>query len=141
MGVAQELALPFEFTVDGPPVSYQTRNRAGLREWRRRVRTVAERRWPAGESPANGPVMFTIIHFYDYRELDADNIPKPIIDALKELVFQDDDQVTDLVCRKRYIHNTFRVDRTSDILRENLDRRNEFVYIIVEEAPDQEVIE
>ncbi len=84
--------------------------------------------------------MFTIIHFYDERELDADNIPKPVIDALKELVFQDDAQVTDLVCRKRHIHNTFRVERTSDVLKENLDRRNEFVYIIVEEAPDQEVI-
>ena len=135
------MALPFEFTVDGPPVSYQTRNRTGLREWRRRVRTVAERHWPVGEPPASGPVMFTIIHFYDDREMDTDNIPKPIIDALKGLVFQDDDQVTDLVCRKRYIHNTFRVERTSDTLRENLDRRDEFVYIVVEGAPEQEVIE
>ena len=34
--------------------------------------------------------MFTITHFYNDVEVDADNLPKPIIDALKGLVFLDD---------------------------------------------------
>ena len=35
------------------------------------------------------------------ESLDVDNIPKPILDALSGLVYADDRQITDLVCRKR----------------------------------------
>ena len=87
--------------------------------------------------------MITIMYFYDYdrRPLDVDNIPKPILDALKGLVFQDDDQVTDLICRKRYVHTEFMGDNSLRALSEVMDRDSDFLYIIVEEAPDQEVIE
>ena len=89
----------------------------------------------------NEPVMFTIMYFYDERPLDVDNIPKPILDALKGLIFEDDDQVTDLVCRKRYVHTEFMGDNFSRAFYEGMDRHSEFLYIVVEKAPDQEVIE
>ena len=136
------MALPFEFVIEGTPVSYQTRNRAGLREWRRRVRLVAEQYWPPGAPPATGSVMLTIIYFYDHarRPLDVDNIPKPILDALKGIVFQDDDQVTDLVCRKRNVSGGLRVASSSDIMDRYLNIGVGFIYIAIEEAPNQEVI-
>ncbi len=34
--------------------------------------------------------MVTITYVYDEVPLDVDNIPKPILDALKGLVFSDD---------------------------------------------------
>ena len=92
------MTIPLEFVVEGPPVSQQARNRELRRIWRQRVRRAARRRWPMEDPPSVGPVMFTIIHFYDNRMLDVDNLPKPILDALKGLVFQDDAQVTDLIC-------------------------------------------
>lgn len=43
--------LPFEFIVDGPPVSHQTRNPDRLRAWQLTVRTAAMQYWPTGLLP------------------------------------------------------------------------------------------
>jgi len=72
--------------------------------------------------------------------MDVDNIPKPISDALKGLVYLDDEQVTDVLCRKRNLNSDLRVENPSSVLAESLSRGNEFLYIVVEEAPDQGVI-
>ena len=72
--------------------------------------------------------------------LDVDNIPKPILDALKRLVFSDDDQITDMLCRKRDLNADLQVQSFSPVLNEALDRSTPFVHITVDDAPDQEVI-
>ncbi len=132
--------LPFEFVIDGPPVSQQARRRARVHEWRDQVRAVAEEHWPSGELPVAEPVMLTITYFYDSVSMDVDNIPKPISDALKELAYLDDEQVTDILCRKRNLNRVLRVENTSEILTDGLARGNEFLYVVVEVAPNQEVI-
>lgn len=83
--------------------------------------------------------MVTITYFYDSASMDVDNIPKPILDALKGFVYVDDDQVTDILCRKRNLNSNFRIENPSAVLTEGLSRGNEFLYITVEEAPSQEV--
>ena len=90
--------------------------------------------------PVTGPVMVTITHFYNDVEVDADNLPKPIIDALKGLVLLDDSQLTDLLCRKRSLRN-LRVMGPSGILNEGLRLSDDFLHIVVTEAPDQEVLD
>ena len=87
--------------------------------------------------PVAGPVRLEITHFHDDVELDIGNIPKPIIDALKGLIFLDDDQVTDLLCRKRDLRSSFRIDKPSSILAEGLSRDTDFLYIVVMEISDQ----
>ena len=72
--------------------------------------------------------------------MGIDNLPEPILDALKGLVYLDDEQVTDVFCRKRNLNNNLRIENPSRVLAEGLGRSNEFLYIVVEEAPDQEVI-
>jgi Holliday junction resolvase RusA-like endonuclease len=134
------LALLFEFVIDGPPISQQARRRERVRQWRDEVRSTAEQCWPDGELPATGPIMLTITYFYESISIDIDNIPKPILDALKGLVFLDDEQVTDVLCRKRDLNSNLRIESPSSILADGLSRGNEFLYIVVEEAPDQEVI-
>jgi len=112
-----------------------------VRQWRDEVRRVAEQHWPAGELPATGQVMLTITYFYESESsMDIDNIPKPISDALKGLVYLDDEQVTDALCRKRSLSSNLRIENPSSVLAEGLSRGNEFLYIVVVEAPDQEVI-
>ena len=64
----------------------------------------------------SGLVTVTILYFYLGTPMDVDNMPKPIIDALKELVIRDDDQVTDLICRKRLLGDDFRAGSRSSIL-------------------------
>ena len=88
-----------------------------------------------------GPVMFIITHFYDNVEIDADNLPKPIIDALKGLVFLDDSQLTDLTCRKRNLRSNLRVVNPSGVLDEGLRRSDDFLHIVITEAPNQEVLD
>lgn len=136
-----ELALPFDFVIDGPPVSQQARRRERVRQWMEEVRSVAEQYWPVGELPVTEPIMLTITYFYDSVSMDVDNIPKPISDALKGLVYLDDEQVTDVLCRKRDLNRELRVKNPSTVLAEGFSRGNEFLYIVVREAPDQEVID
>lgn len=130
----------FEFTVDGPPVSQQTRRRATLDAWKATVRKEAEHYWPLGQPPATGPVMLKVTYFYDSVELDADNIVKPIQDALKGLAYIDDRQVTDILVRKRDLSGNFKVENLTSVLAEGFTRGNEFLYIVITNAPDQEVI-
>ena len=128
--------LPFEFVIDGPPVSQQARRRERVRQWRDAVRRVAEQNWPPEELPVTGPIMLTVIYFYDDVAMDIDNLPKPILDALKGLVYLDDDQVTDIVCRKRNRNSDLRLENPSNFLSQGFRRGNEFLYIVVGEAPD-----
>ena len=96
-------------------------------------------RWD-GDSPSTELVMVTVTHFFDRVAPDVDNIPKPILDALKGLVYSDDSQVTDLRCRKRNLNDVSQVQSPSIILNEAFDRGDEFLHIVVEDAPIQEVI-
>src|SRR5262249_36313104 len=126
--------------VDGPPVSQQARRRERVRQWGQEVRRAAEQYWSAEELPITGSIMITITYFYDGVAMDVDNLPKPILDALKGLVYLDDEQVTDVLCRKRNLNSNLRIENPSSVFAEGLSRGNEFLYIIVEEAPNQEVI-
>jgi len=132
--------LPFEFVIDGPPVSQQTRRREKLRHWIDEVQMEAKNHWPTDDLAVSGLIMVKITYFYEDLSVDVDNIAKPILDALKALVFVDDDQVTDLLCRKRSLDETFRIENASAILTERLNKENEFLHIVVETAPDQEVL-
>lgn len=105
------------------------------------MRRVARGYWPSGELPETGPVILSITHFYDTVSLDVDNIPKPIADGLKGLIFVDDTQVTDLLTRKRNLNRELRIENLSSVLAEGLSRGNEFLYIVVNTAPDQGVID
>ncbi len=132
--------LPFEFVIDGPPVSQQTRRREKRRNWIDEVQNAAKRYWPTDELPSSSLIMVKITYFYEDISVDVDNMSKPILDALKGLVFVDDDQVSDLLCRKRSLRETFRVENASDILVARLNMEGEFLHIIVQETPAQEVV-
>jgi crossover junction endodeoxyribonuclease RusA len=94
--------LPFEFVVDGPPVSQQKRRRQErLPPWRAAVRSAAGGRWPQEVSPIEVSVSVEITHFYEGAPADVDNIIKPILDGIKGFVYADDALVTDVVSRRR----------------------------------------
>ena len=80
--------LPFEFVVEGPPVSQQTRRRARRRAWVDELRRSAMSRWPPGEPPAAGAIHVEITHVFVGTSGDLDNLAKPVLDALKGLVYR-----------------------------------------------------
>ena len=129
--------LPFEFVVNGPPVSAQARRRLRVHNWVETVRQEAMNYWPTGEAPVAGAILVEIVYLYEGTGMDVDNIIKPIQDALKGLVYRDDEQATDLVSRKRSLDLDLRVSDPSDVLAEGFDRGREFSYVVVREAPDQ----
>ena len=83
--------------------------------------------------------MVTITYFFEEASLDVDNIPKPILDALNGVVYSDDSQVTDLLCRKRDLSGDLRIPQPSALLLESLSRSEQFLHIIVTNALNQEV--
>jgi len=47
------------------------------------------------------PVSLRILYFYDDVALDVDNVLKPILDALKGVLVEDDSAITDVDIRRR----------------------------------------
>ncbi|MCC5664043.1 RusA family crossover junction endodeoxyribonuclease [Nostoc sp. CHAB 5784] len=133
----------FEFIVDGPPVSQQARKRGKgnrLQDWKKTVRQEAEKYWSSEQKTATGLVMLQITYFYDSVQIDVDNIVKPIQDAIKGLAYVDDNQVSDLLVRKRNLSGNFRIENMTSTLAEGFARGNEFLHIVVINAPNQEVL-
>jgi hypothetical protein len=52
----------------------------------------------------------------------------------------DDNQVTDVLVRKRNLSGNFKVENATPILIDGFARGNEFLYIVVIDAPNQEVL-
>ncbi len=130
----------FEFIVDGPPVSQQTRRRDRLRAWKITVRQEAEKYWSLEQKTATGRIMLQVTYFYDSVLIDVDNIVKPIQDAIIGLAYVDDHQVTDVLVRKVNLSGSFKVENMTPTLAEGFSRGNEFLHIVVIDASDQEVI-
>ena len=84
--------------------------------------------------------MVTVTYFFDRVSPDVDNIPKPILDGLKGLVYSDDSQVTDMLSRKRSLRGVLGVQSPTTVLNEALGRGREFLHILVESSPIQEVV-
>lgn len=130
--------LPFEFIVDGPPVSQQARDRARLQAWKDTVREAARRRWRSGQAPVTAQLQIILTYYHEAVtvRIDEDNMLKPIQDALIGIVYKDDVQITDSKVRKTNIDGPFQVRGISLILAEGFNKGSEFLYIRVEEAPD-----
>lgn len=132
--------LPFEFIVEGPPVSHQTRNSLRLREWQQTVRRAAVQRWPANTAPLSERLQIAVTYYHDgiAVRIDNDNLLKPVQDALNGLIYTDDRQITDAYVRKTDLNGSFRVRGMSPILAEGFCQGKEFLHIRIALAPDHE---
>src|SRR5205823_24548 len=99
-------AVPvYEFVVRGPAVSLRgghkrKKARLNYQKWISTVSAAAGNRWPLGSGPVPGRVEVLRTNFYTLPLPDVDNIIKPILDALKTLVYHDDEQVFKVTCAK-----------------------------------------
>src|SRR4051812_23864295 len=128
--------MVLEFTIAGPPISHQTRNRALLQQWRDQVLADALKVWPAEAPPLEGFLQITVVYYHDGDSVrtDNDNLIKPIQDALIGLVYADDRQITDTHIRKTDLNGKFVVRNMSPVLAEAFCRGEEFLYIKVQKA-------
>lgn len=133
------MVLPFELIVAGPVVSQQTRRRGRRRAWIDQVRRQVEAHWQS-EGAEDGPIALTLTYLHGPGIGDLDNLAKPVLDALKGLVFDDDGQVTDLVLRKRSLSAILRIENPSPLLSSRFELGSPFLHVLVEIAPDQELV-
>ncbi|TAG72064.1 MAG: RusA family crossover junction endodeoxyribonuclease [Oscillatoriales cyanobacterium] len=108
------MLIPFEFIVTGSPVSLQTNNRAKLQEWKAKVGQIAA------------------THYCITQISDLDNIIKPIVDAMKILVYVDDRQVTDLTVKRRKLKELEDFTAISSLIAEALTAAQEFIYVKID---------
>ncbi len=128
----------FEFKVDGPPVSYQARDRLRLQAWKDAVRAEAMRLWLVGQPPVTQPLQITVVYYHDVNaaNVDNDNLLKPIQDALNGIIYVDDRQITDTRVRRTNISGRFEAKHMAPIVADGFSKGAEFVYVRVEDAPD-----
>jgi hypothetical protein len=131
--------LPLEFTVPGPPISHQSRNKVKLGAWRQAVRSAAAQVWRS-QSPLEIPLIVAVTYYHEGEtvRIDNDNMLKPIQDALIGLVYQDDRWITDTEVRKTSIDGPFQVRGFSLALLKALSRGDQFLHIVVDRAPGHE---
>jgi crossover junction endodeoxyribonuclease RusA len=133
--------LPFDFTVEGPPRSHQTKSKSGLQEWQALVKATAAKSWGQA-APLTRTLRIVVTYFHDSPSilLDNDNMLKPIQDALNGLVYADDRQITDTVVRKTDINGAFIVRGAPAVLLQAFSLGKEFLHVRVTEAPSHTIL-
>jgi hypothetical protein len=83
-------------------------------------------------------VQITVTYFHDGSavRIDNDNLLKPIQDALNNLVYVDDRQITDCTVRKTDINGRFAVRGMPPLLAEAFSNGTEFLHVRIEARPD-----
>ena len=137
------LLLPFEFVVFDTPRSQGSSNaqRGGI--WQTQVANAAAARWGA-QPPVSDAIAVSITFLYDPlkpagQRPDIDNIAKPILDALQGLVYGNDKNVSDILCRKRSLGADPEIRNASALLLNALGRNDDSVHVMVDDPPIREV--
>lgn len=126
-----------EFTVEGPPISHQSKNKPALAAWKDQVRVEAAKVWT--RTPMKGLLKCTIVNFFEGPDapLDDDNMVKPIRDAMNGVVYEDDSQIRHSEHTQTSIDGAFQVRGVSKVILNGFAAGKEFVYIRIEDAPPQ----
>jgi hypothetical protein len=127
--------LPWDFTVIGTPISSQAKGVSRAR-WRQTVAAAARAVWPADEAPLTESLQINITCFHDSAPpLDADNMIKPIQDALIGIVYLDDRQITDTQGRLRDLNERYVVRGITPEQAKGFVSSEPFVHIRIDRPP------
>ena len=134
--------LPFEFTVPGPPLSHQAKNRQRLAAWRQTVLAAALARWPPTDPPLDIPIRITVVYYHEGEtiRLDNDNILKPIQDAMNGRIYLDDRLVVSARASKTPVDGPYRVRRMSQIIADAFVQGDEFIYVRIDDVVANELV-
>lgn len=116
-------------------MSLQARRAHRREAYRQSVESAARAAWLPGSAVIVTPVAVTLTHFYTGAPPDLDNIAKLILDGLKRVALNDDDQISDLVLQRRPIAGPYVIASATPALTAALGIRAEFVHIAVASPP------
>lgn len=135
-----EIHFPFEFIVEGTPVSLQATRRESIDRWKARIRDVSRPRLPEGHFATDAPLAVTLFYFPAAEmQGDIDNIVKPILDALSRHIYMDDRQVQRIVVQKFEPGRIFEFGSPGATLQDALNRPKPVLYIRLSDDPFEEL--
>lgn len=129
--------LPLEFIVKGVPRSVHAKN--SLRGWIKTVKDAATALW-GNNQPLGTELNVTIVYFYRDGSIDVDNFIKPIMDAMKGVIYDDDAIVSQVLARKTELRSGLEIGAASTRLVAALDAARDFVLVRVNGPPDHGAI-
>lgn len=129
--------LPVEFVVTGIPASAQTKNKQRLRDWRAEVRASATAAVTAGGggSPVTTRVKVIVTYYFrgsERTQLDRDNMAKPMMDAMQQVVYVNDRQNRTEELHLLELDGEYKVSGMSPILASGFIGNEPFVHVRVE---------
>jgi Holliday junction resolvase RusA-like endonuclease len=128
--------MHLEYVVVGVPISNQSAGSSALINWRAAVESEASKNWTT--TPLTGKLKAVIINFHtgDKPSLDLDNMSKPILDAMQNIVYRDDRQIRQAEITHVRIDAPFVFVGASKLIVAMVQAGNEFVYIRIDEPTD-----
>ncbi len=129
-----------EIVVKGRPVSYNNENPKRKQRWKEKVATEAKK---VCSSPSNDwNLIGTVTFFYKAMpDWDTNNMDKLIWDALENVAYYDDKQLTDRHAHKRDINGSYDLKGVCPELAGAITDRQDFVYVrIVKRDPGDKSI-
>lgn len=133
--------LPFEMFIFEKPRSRQMRDKQKRSDWRTRIREEAIAQGGGAAGPAQGPIRVRIGYYFRSVSLDVDNILKAILDGLERVVYESDNDITDLIVSKRSLDDIARNENTSAQFMRALQRNQDFLHIIIDRSVVVEVLQ
>ena len=120
------------------PLSAQSSGKS-RQQWPRTVAEAAAKEWR--DTPTDSRPLKAVILYCSNSpsDLDADNIAKPILDALKQVVYEDDRQIRQVLIRIWENIASARMERPSKVLLRALKvihKYRDFVYVRMSDQLD-----
>jgi crossover junction endodeoxyribonuclease RusA len=80
-----------------------------------------------------------VVYYHEGRSarIDGDNLLKPIQDALEGLIYEDDQQITETICRKTSIAQPIEARGAPIVLLEAFSQGDPFLYVRIDRAHSQ----
>ena len=133
------MAMHLEFVVLGPPISNQQstpNGKANLMAWRATIAGAAGPLW--AKPLLTGNLKAIIINFYagNKPSVDVDNMSKPILDEMEQIVYDDDRQIVQAEITHVKIGSAFSIVGVSKILLHAIQAGAQFVYVRLEDPAD-----
>jgi Holliday junction resolvase RusA-like endonuclease len=128
--------MHLEFVVPGPPISNLSTGSSALQAWRTTVGTEAKYRWKKALLLGNLKAVIINFHTGEKPSLDVDNMSKPILDIMQDIVYDDDRQIRQAEFTHVRIDAPFVFVGASKILVAAVQAGNQFVYVRIEEPVD-----
>lgn len=139
--VARWVQPDFEFCIEGPAVSAQAKNKGLLRGWSARVAAAARAAWPKRKPLMAGDLKVDITEFSEFAAGDRDNMAKPILDAMQNIVYKNDSQVKHLAVEWCDIEGSYVVRYMSPVVAMALSAGKEFLWVRVSpNAPRRDLV-